>query len=133
VPTYGPRVRRHAAPDERIGSNPLFLADSVRWPVNISWALFANRRSCFAGWNLARAYVSLREAEIDRINALFERVFAGEAQPQDVQELARRYDCRVVVVSARDGAWSRDPFATSTYYRLVEESESKWRIYRVVY
>ena len=124
-------VSRHAAPDERVANNPLFLADSVRWPVNISWALFANRRSCFAGWNLARAFVPLPEAEIDRIENLFDRVFAGEAEPQEVEALARRYDCRVVVVTAADGAWTHDPFAQSGLYRLVEEN-TKWRIYRVV-
>jgi hypothetical protein len=123
-------VRRHAAPDERVADNPLLFADSVRWPVNISWALFANRRSCFAGWNLARAFVPLPEAEIDRIENLFDRVFAGDAQPQDVQELARRYDCRVIVVTPSDGAWARDPFASSGIYRLVEEKDAKWRIYR---
>ena len=124
-------VRRHAAPDERVADNPLLLADSVRWPVNISWALFANRRSCYAGWNLARAFVPLPEAEIDRIERLFDRVFAGEAQPQDVEALARRYDCRVVAVTPGDGAWTRDPFAGSGLYRLVEERDAQWRIYRV--
>ena len=54
------------------------------------------------------------------------------AQPQDVRELATRYDCRVIVVSASDGAWGRDPFADSRYYRLVEENDGKWRIYRSV-
>ena len=124
-------VRRHAAPDERVANNPLFLADSVRWPVNISWALFANRRSCYAGWNLARAFVPLPEAEIDHIERLFDRVFAGEAEPQDVEALARRYDCHVVVVTPTDGAWTRDPFAQSGLYRLVEEN-AQWRIYRVI-
>jgi hypothetical protein len=125
-------VRRHSAPGERVGNNPLFLADSVRWPVNISWALFSDRRSCFAGWELARAYVALPQAEIDRINALFERVFAGDGSPADVRALATQYDCRVIVVSASDGAWGRDPFADSGYYQLVEQNDGKWRIYRSV-
>lgn len=125
-------VRRYSARDERVANNPLFLADSVRWPVNISWALLANRRSCYAGWNLARAFVALPGPEIDQINALFERVFAGNGAPQDVQDLATRYDCDAVVVAASDGAWRRDPFADSRYYRLVEEKKGKWRIYRIV-
>ena len=61
TPELWAAVRRHTAPAERVANNPLFLADSVRWPVNISWALFADRRSCFAGWNLARAFVPLPE------------------------------------------------------------------------
>ena len=28
-----------------------------------------------------------------------------------LEQLATRYDCRVVVLTARDGAWNRDPFA----------------------
>ncbi len=123
-------VRRHASPDERVGNNPLFLADSVRWPVNISWALFADRRSCFAGWELARAYVALPQAALDRINALFERVFAGDGSAADVHALATEYRCRVIALSASDGAWSRDPFAASPDYRLAEEKAGQWRIYR---
>ena len=125
-------MRRHTAPAERVANNPLFLADSVRWPVNISWALFADRRSCFAGWNLARAFVPLPEPEIDRINGLFERVFAGAGSPQDIRDLATRYDCRVIVLTPGDGAWRRDPFAGSRYFRLVDEKPERWRIYRVV-
>jgi hypothetical protein len=47
----------------------------------------------------------------------------------DVSLLARRYDCHVVVVTPRDGAWLRDPFAKSADYRLAEEAPAKWRIY----
>jgi hypothetical protein len=47
-------------------------------------------------------------------------------------KLHRRYDCRVVVVSARDGAWTRDPFASSGLYRLIEEKPARWRIYCAV-
>jgi hypothetical protein len=132
TPDLWAAIRRHSGPDERVANNPLFLADSVRWPVNISWALLADRRSCYAGWNLARAFAALPEPEIDRINALFQRVFAGAGTPQDIRELAARYDCRVVVVTPEDGAWRRDPFATSRYFRLVEEKAARWRIYRVV-
>jgi hypothetical protein len=131
-PALWAAVRRRSAPDERVANNPLFLADSVRWPVNISWALLADRRSCYAGWNLARAFVPLPEPEIDRINALFERVFAGDAAPRDVRDLATQYRCRVIVVTSSDAAWRRDPFADSPYFRLVEEKPGKLRIYRVV-
>jgi hypothetical protein len=131
TPAMWVAVRRHSAPDERVANNPLFLADTVRWPINISWALFADRRSCFAGWNLARAFVPLPRADIDQVNALFERVFAGNATAQDVSALADTYDCHVVVVAASDGAWDRDPFAESRRYRLVDEQAGKWRIYRV--
>jgi hypothetical protein len=125
-------VRRHAASDERVANNPLFLAREVRWPVNISWALLANRRSCYAGWNLGRAFIPLPEAEIDRIDALFTRIFAGHGSAAEVHSLVSRFDCRVIVVTASDGAWLRDPFATSPDYRLVDERPRRWRIYRAV-
>jgi hypothetical protein len=125
-------VRRYADDDERVANNPLFLARAVRWPVNISWALLADRRSCYAGWNLGRAFIPLPEAEIDRIDARFTRVFAGHGSAADVHSLASRFGCRVVVVTASDGAWVRDPFATSPDYRLAEERPGRWRIYRAV-
>ena len=36
----------------------------------------------------------------------------------------------VVVVTAQDGAWRKDPFAASALYRLVED-DARWRIYRL--
>jgi hypothetical protein len=132
APQLWAAVRRATAADERIANNPLFLADMVRWPVNISWALLANRRSCYAGWNLARAFVPLPEPEIDRIDALFVRVFAGKGAADDTRRLATRFDCQVVVVTPSDGAWRHDPFAASPYFRLVDAKPESWRIYRVV-
>jgi|HubBroStandDraft_1064217.scaffolds.fasta_scaffold00101_40 hypothetical protein len=131
-PELWDRVRRHSAPDERVANNPLFVAGMVTWPVNISWALLADRRSCFAGRDLALAYVSLPSGDIDGLEALFERVFAGQGSPAEIRLLARRYSCRVVVVTAEDGAWRDDGFAASDAYRLVEENPGKWRIYRGV-
>jgi hypothetical protein len=132
TPEMWAEVRRHTGPDERIANNPLFFFDSVQWPVNISWALFADRRSCFAGWNLARAFVPLPEAELDRLERLFDRVFAGDGSREEVDEVATRYGCQVIVLTARDGAWERDPFAGNPRFRLVEERAGAWRIYRVV-
>jgi hypothetical protein len=122
-------VRRHSAPDQRVGNNPKSLADLTVWPINISWALFADRRSCYAGWALARAFVALPKADIDALETRFTRVFDGSGSQEDVHELATRYSCRLIVVTAQDGAWSRDPFAESADYRLAEEAPAKWRIY----
>jgi hypothetical protein len=131
-PAMWEAVRRHAAPAERVGNNPLHLQDITPWPVNLSWALFSNRRSCFASYELALAYAPLshpRRIEIDR---QFVRVFDGEGNADDVRDLATRYDCRVIVVTAQDKAWNRDPFAVSRHYRLVQSEPRKWRIYRRV-
>jgi hypothetical protein len=123
-------IRRHSAPDERVGNNPLYLADETVRPVNISWALLADRRSCFAGWDLARAYVALPGARIDQLEELFERAFAGQGSPEEIRSLADRYDCRLIVLTPSDGAWTQDEFAASAAYRLVEEKAGKWRLYR---
>jgi hypothetical protein len=124
-------VRRHAAAGERVANNPLFLADLTPWPINISWALLADRRSCFAGRELALISPSLPAGRREEIAAQFIRVFAGDASQADVAALATTYDCRVVVVTATDGAWTKDAFAASPFYRLVEKNAGRWRIYRM--
>jgi hypothetical protein len=43
-----------------------------------------------------------------------------------------KYGCKVAVVTSLDGAWTRDPFATSPHWRLVESSSRGWRIYVAV-
>ena len=130
TPALWAAVRRHAGTNERIANNPAFLADVTPWPVNLSWALLANRRSCFAGRELTLAATSLPSGRREEISVQFIRIFAGDASPGDIQEMAGRYDCRVVVVTAQDGAWQQDPFASSPIYRQVESS-NWWRIYRV--
>ena len=62
TPELWAAVRRYAAPDARVANNPLFLSDVTPWPVNISWALLANRSSCFAGRELALAFAPLPPA-----------------------------------------------------------------------
>jgi hypothetical protein len=125
-------VRRHTHPAERVANNPLFMADVTPWPVNISWALFANRRSCFAGSNLTLPYTSLSRARVAEIDDQFQRVFNGKGNADDVRDLARRYQCRIVVLTSVDGAWWHDPFAGSGLYNLVEEKTGEWKIYRAV-
>ena len=56
----------------------------------------------------------------EREAALLEGIFA-----ESVEEQAPR----VAIVTARDGAWTRDPFAASPLYRLIEGNDI-WRIYR---
>jgi hypothetical protein len=132
TPELWAAVRRHAGRDERIANNPLFLADMTLWPVDISWALLADRRSCYAGRELALVYTSLPRLRLDEIDAQFIRVFAGKAEPGDVDDLATKYGCRLVVLTSADGAWANEPFAADRRFRLVEEKPGAWRIYRVI-
>ncbi len=95
----------------------------------MSWALLADRSSCFAGRELALAFAPLPADRREAINAQFVRVFAGEGTADDVDDMAKKFGCDVVVVVAQDGAWSNDPFASSPDYRLAEYREGQWRIY----
>jgi hypothetical protein len=89
----------------------------------------SNRRSCFAGHELSLPFIPLPRPQLRAIDAQFTRVFSGEGWPEDMRDLTTRYGCKVAVVTALDGAWTRDPFATSEHWRLVEQSAKGWRIY----
>jgi hypothetical protein len=129
TPELWAAVRRYAAPNVRVANNPLFLEDLAPWPANLSWALLANRSSCFAGRELALAFAPLPPQRREAVAAQFARVFAGEGKPDDIHEMATRYDCAVAVVVPQDGAWDHDPFAPGPDYRLAETREGRWRIY----
>jgi hypothetical protein len=129
APDLWAEVRRHAGAGARIANNPHFLADLTPWPVNISWALLANRSSCFAGKEMAIALAPLPPDRRAKIDAEFLRVFDGQGTPDDVHDLATKYGCDVVVLVPQDKAWDRDPFAAGPDYRLAEMREGGWRIY----
>jgi hypothetical protein len=131
TPEMWAAVRRHAGADERIANNPLFLEDMTLWPVDISWALLADRRSCYAGRELTLVYTSLPRPRQEQIDAQLVRVFAGAGSPEDIEDVATKYDCRVAVLTSADAAWGNDPFAASPRFRRVEEKPGQWRIYRV--
>jgi hypothetical protein len=122
-------VRRYTPPAARLANNPLFVKDVTPWPVNISWALLADRSSCFAGLDLALAFAPLPPERREAINAQFIRVFAGEGTADDVRAMATQYGCDVAVVVPTDKAWDHDPFAASPDYRLAETRAGRWRIY----
>jgi hypothetical protein len=129
TPELWSAVRRQASAGARVANNPLFLQDLTPWPSNMSWALLSDRSSCFAGRELAIPFASLSGERREAISDQFIRVFAGQALVTDVGDLATKYGCDVVVVVPQDGAWSSDPFAASSDYRLAESRDDSWRIY----
>jgi hypothetical protein len=129
APELWTAVRRYAAPSARIANNPRYLQDLTPWPVNISWALLANRSSCFASREMAIAFAPLSAERRSQVEATFLRIFAGEGTADDVHELATEYRCDVVVIVPQDTAWDRDPFAGVPDYRLAEARVGRWRIY----
>jgi hypothetical protein len=124
-------VRRHSSALERVANNPGAYGRITVWPVNLSWALLADRRSCFAGHELALAYVAWPRAKIDATAQLFDRVFSGTASSAEVHAIGTDYDCRVVLLTALDPAWNDDPFAKDPSFHLVEEDPDHWRVYRL--
>ncbi|MFG1424201.1 hypothetical protein [Roseixanthobacter liquoris] len=130
APALWAAVRRHSTPQERIASNPAMTRTLAPWPVNLSWALLADRRSCFAGNELTLAFAALPADARGRASDLFQRVFAGTGSPDDLAALVRDFDCKLVLLTPEDGAWSRDPFARSALFTPVEEAAGRWRIYR---
>jgi hypothetical protein len=130
TPSLWEAVQRQSGPAERIANNPRFMEFMTPWPVNISWALLADRRSCYAGRELALPFTSLPRATLEEVDSQFRRVFDGKGSLDDVRDLAARYNCHVVVLTPKDGAWLNDPFAASSYYVLADEAANRWRIYR---
>jgi hypothetical protein len=124
-------VHRVTAPDERIANNPRYVQAATPWPVNITWALLADRPSCYAGWEAVLAYGGVSRADLIEIDARFARVFAGSPLPGDILDLASKDNCSVAVVAATDGAWNHDPFSASSLFRLAEKGPD-WRIYQAV-
>jgi len=129
TPELWAAVRRYASPTARVANNPLYLQDLTPWPANMSWALLSDRSSCFAGREMALAFAPLPAQRREAINRQSIRVFAGEGTPEDVNEMAEKYGCDVVVVVPQDKAWNNDPFAASPKYRLAESRVGRWRIY----
>lgn len=128
APALWEAVRRHAGPQDRVANNPLYLHDITPWPTNISWALLANRRSCYAVWEMVTVYSPLSPDQAYELAQVYNRAFAGTPAPDDLLRMATRNDCRVALVTPQDGAWDRDPFATSPHYGLAE-AMPEWRIY----
>lgn len=129
APDLWAAVRRYASPAARVANNPLYLQDLTPWPANMSWALLANRSSCFSGRELTLAFAPLPPPRREAINTQFIRVFDGKGNTADIKDLADAYHCDVVVVVPQDGAWVNDPFASSPDYRLAEFRDNRWRIY----
>ena len=131
TPSMWQAVRKHSGPRDRVANNPLFLDDMVPWTINISWALLSDRRSCYAGAGFAGPFTALSESRRDAVDAQFLRIFAGEGSPDDLAQLGPVYRCRLVVLTAQDGAWAQDPFATDPAFRLVEQQPGAWRLYEI--
>src|SRR6185369_10651265 len=132
TPAMWQAVRAHSGPQDRIANNPLFLDDMVPWTINISWALLSNRRSCYAGAGFAGPFTALSDARRNTVDAQFIRIFAGRGSADDLAQLGPLYQCRLLLLTAQDGAWANDPFASNAGFRLIDRKEGAWRLYEIV-
>jgi len=124
-------VRKHSTVEERVANNPGFLADMTFWPINISWALLANRRSCYAGPDYALPFAPVTRDRRAEIETQFARLFSGSLSRGDVDQMAAEFNCSLVVVTPEDGAWTTGPLALDSPYILLESKPDAWRIYRI--
>jgi hypothetical protein len=124
-------VQKHSAAGERVANNPNFLADITPWPINISWALLANRRSCYAGPDFAFPFAPVTRKRRAEIDEQFTLLFSGNLNRSDVDQMAAEFGCSLVVVTPEDGAWTTGPLASDSPYNLVESKPDAWRIYRI--
>ncbi len=124
-------VQKHSAAGERVANNPGFLADVTPWPINISWALLANRRSCYAGPDFALPFAPVTRERRAEIEARFTRLFSGRLSRSQVDQMASEFNCSLVVVTPEDGAWTTGPFTSDSPYTLEESRPDAWRIYRI--
>ena len=98
------------------------------WPVNISWALLANRSSCFAGRELALAFAPLTAARRDALGDQFARVFGGQGtlETEDLHDMATKYGCDVVVVVPTGQNLGRRPVRNQP--RLSSRRGARWAV-----
>lgn len=128
-PAVWEAVRRQSGPEERVVNNPRLFAAATPWPANLSWALFSDRPSCYAGWEFARPFAPVSPERVAEIDRAFARLFAGE-EPNP-HALLEAHDCRLVVLHRSDRAYEVDPFARDARFRRLDAPEG-WRIYRVL-
>jgi hypothetical protein len=133
-PRVWEQVRRVTPPDDRVANNPLSFNRLTGWPTNLGWALFADRRSCMAGWESVRAFAPQRPLLVlEDAELLFRRIFAGAGSPDDVQRMRSTYGCDTVLVVPADGLWNgQDVLTASGAFRLADEMPGRWRIYRAI-
>jgi hypothetical protein len=125
-------LRAASGPLDRVAGNPSLAAASLFWPVNPAWALLSDRPSCYAGRQSVVAYGAVTQGQLAGIDARFARVFDGQPAAGDVAALAGIDDCAFALVTARDGAWHQDAFATAWYYAPIATGKD-WRLYKRIH
>ena len=128
-PNCGRGTTPHGGLGARVANNPRFLARLTPWPVNISWALFANRGPALpaANWRCLRPAAAAAPRRSMTSSRAFSPAMGTATAP--CARHGEAYGCEVVVVVPQDKAWTNDPFAASADYRLAEKRDGQWQIF----
>jgi hypothetical protein len=115
-------VQARTRPADLVISNPKAFDDEPAWGANLPWALFADRSAVLSSANWAELLSSQLQASgiIDDYAQLLDRVFAGQAAPQDVDRLAGSLQVRMIVVTPLDGLWADDSTLAGRFERVAQ-------------
>lgn len=122
-------ARQWTGPRELVQSNPEGIRGFQPFPVNLSWAMFADRRTALADRQYGAISALLHGEDFHKPFERIVNVFSAAPDPESVRFLAERLRVKVLVVSPMDGAWGNDGIARSGHYRLVHEEPDAFKIY----
>jgi hypothetical protein len=114
-------VREHAGPSELVQANPRgAFSELTPWPINISAALFSDRRSAILdpvwGWIYAhRAEPRARQVTINLVG----QVFSANPSAESVAALRDLLHVKVLLLDPADPVWPGTAIAATGRYRQV--------------
>jgi hypothetical protein len=122
-------VRRHAGPDELVQSNPYAFTRLCPYPVNLSFTLFADRRSVYAHPNLIHTYSHGMGDELLRgMHLIVMNAFAEAPNPNLLKLLRDELHVKALLVDRKDPVWNGDGLERSNVYARVH-AEDDFRVY----
>jgi hypothetical protein len=122
-------VRRHAGPDELVQSNPYAFTRLCPFPVNLSFTLFADRRSVYAHPNLIHTYSHGMADELLRgMHLIVMNAFAKAPNSNLLKLLRDELHVKALLVDRKDPVWNGDGLERSNVYARVH-AEADFRVY----
>jgi len=122
-------VRQFAGPSELVQCNPEGIRGFKPFPVNLSWAMFADRRTACADRQYGAISAILRGEDFPQSFDRIVNVFSAAPNPETVRFVARQLGVKILVVSRMDGAWDSNAIASTGLYQLVHEEPDAFKIY----
>jgi hypothetical protein len=122
-------VRRFAAKDQLVQSNPDGFKDLVAWREVLPQALFSDRPTAYQSPDYAITYAyTYDRKQMDAQYQLIRRVFHGHPRRRDLRYLRDVLGVKVILVDTDDPLWDSKVLQHSHIYRLAERRKF-YRIY----